>query len=231
MSHGTSPFTKMLDNLIPTIPPFLDMMTAQADVLAKGMSALVDYLSEPSTAKFHLIMQLETQSRELRDLHMDILYDAFSTPIDREDVLQSVLGLRVPVRKIRSLVEEMESLQIKTDRFLLEMAEVVRESALSLHVGYAKLDTAPGTADGDAKLAIKCSENVDKINGKGLVSVCNIDAHVNRLRTKETGADADAIVHVVEIITRREIYRHMQHLAEEITDVGMVLRRIVTKIA
>ncbi|MBF0127252.1 MAG: hypothetical protein HQM02_08580, partial [Magnetococcales bacterium] len=81
---GNSPFTKMLDNVFPRIPPFLDMIALQAELLAKGMSVTLDYLSEPSTARFHELMKVETQAREMRDKHLDVLNNAFSTPIDRE---------------------------------------------------------------------------------------------------------------------------------------------------
>ncbi|MBF0614168.1 MAG: DUF47 family protein [Magnetococcales bacterium] len=230
MSGGSSPFTKMLDNVFPRIPPFLDMISLQAELLAKGMTVAVDYVSEASTAKFHEIMIIETQARELREKHLDVLNNAFSTPIDREDVLRSIVSLAEPVGSIRVVVEEMEALKIKSDNHLLEMAVVLREASAALKRGFSKLDTTPGQAEPDAQVGMQCLSNVDKIYRKALVNLYSIDDDLNRLRAHADGAEVQAMMHVVEMLKRREIYRHLRNIAGKVTECASVLHGIVVQI-
>ncbi|MBF0126144.1 MAG: DUF47 family protein [Magnetococcales bacterium] len=230
MSGGNSPFTKMLDNVFPRIPPFITMISLQAELLAKGMSVAVDYLSESNTSKFHEIMKIETQAKELRERHLDVLTNAFSTPIDREDVLRSIISLEVPVGSIRIVVEEMEALKIKSDNYLLEMAIVLRESAAALQRGFAKLDTTPAQADPDAQVGLQCLANVDRVYRKALVSLYTIDEDLNKMRSHADGAEVQAMIHVVEMLKRREIYRHLRNIAGKMGDAASVLHSIVVQI-
>ncbi|MBF0417373.1 MAG: hypothetical protein HQL86_03885 [Magnetococcales bacterium] len=231
MSGGSSPFTKMLDNVFPRIPPFLDMISVQAEVLSKGMTVSVDYMSEATTARFHEIMQLETRSRELREKHLDILNNAFSTPIDREDVLRSITALEVPVSSIRVVIEEMEALKIKSDNYLLEMAVILRESAAALQRGFAKLDTTPAQAEPDAQVGLQCLSNVDRVYRKALSNLYSIDDDLNRMRSHADGAEVQAMIHVVEMLKRREVYRHIRNIAARIAEAAQVLHGIVIQIS
>ncbi|MBF0295326.1 MAG: hypothetical protein HQL96_09065 [Magnetococcales bacterium] len=230
MSGANSPFTKMLDNVFPRIPPFLSMISQQAEALAKGMSVAVDYMSEPTTARFHEIMKIETLANELREKHLDVLNNAFSTPIDREDVLRSIIALEVPVASIRVVVEEMEALKIRSDNHLLEMAVVLRESAAALQRGFSKLDTTPAQADPDAQVGLQCLTNVDRIYRKALVHLYTIDDDLNKMRTHADGAEVQAMIHVVEMLKRREIYRHLRNIAGKMGDAASVLHAIVVQI-
>ncbi|MBF0270662.1 MAG: DUF47 family protein [Magnetococcales bacterium] len=230
MSGGSSPFTKMLDNVFPRIPPFLDMIGVQAELLAKGMTVAVDYLSESSTARFHEIMKIETQAQELREKHLDVLNNAFSTPIDREDVLRSIVSLEVPVRSIRVVVEEMEALKIKTDNYMLEMAVVLRESASAMQRGFSKLDTTPAQAEPDAQLGLQTLSNVDKVYRKALSNLYSIDDDLSKMRARADGAEIQAMIHVVEMLKRREIYRHLRNIAGKLGDTASVLHGIVIQI-
>ncbi|MBF0262013.1 MAG: hypothetical protein HQL97_09300 [Magnetococcales bacterium] len=231
MSGGSSPFTKMLDNVFPRIPPFLDMISIQAEVLSKGMTVAVDYMSEATTARFHEIMQLETRARELREKHLDILNNAFSTPIDRDDVLRSITALEVPVASIRVVIEEMEALKIKSDNHLLEMAVILRESAAALQRGFAKLDTVPAQAEPDAQVGLQCLGNVDRVYRKALSGLYSIDDDINRMRTHTDGAEVQAMIHVVEMLKRREVYRHIRNIAAKMNEAAQVLHGIVIQIS
>lgn len=230
MSGGSSPFTKMLDNVFPRIPPFLDMIAVQGEVLAKGMSVAVDYLSEASTAKFHEIMKLDTQAKELREKHLDVLNNAFSTPIDREDVLRSIVTLADPVVSVRVLIEEMEALKIKTDNHMLEMAVILRESAAALQRGFSKLDTTPGQAEPDAQVGMQTLANVDKVYRKALTTLYSIDDDLAKLRVHADGAEVQAMMHVVEMLKRREVYRHLRNIAGKMNECASVLHGIVVQI-
>lgn len=230
MSAANSPFTKMLDNVFPRIPPFLTMITVQADILAQAMTVAADYLSEAKSTKFQELVKLESQAKTLRDQHLDNLTNAFSTPIDREDVLQSIIRLEIPVGSMRVVIEEMEALQIKSDNFCLEMAVVMRETASALQRGFSKLDTTPAKADADAQVGLLCLTNVDKVYRKALAKLYNIDEDIQRMKNHSVDAEIMAMTHVVEMLKRREIYRHMRNIAGKMGDAAGTLHGIVVAI-
>ncbi|MEO5376731.1 MAG: hypothetical protein H7832_02945 [Magnetococcus sp. DMHC-6] len=230
MSATNSPFTKMLDNVFPRIPPFLTMITAQAEILSQAMTVAAEYLSDSKPAKFQELVKLESQAKAMRDKHLDILTNAFSTPIDREDVLQSIIRLEIPLGSMRVVIEEMEALQIKSDNYCLEIAVVMREAASALQRGYSKLDTTPAMADPDAQVGLLCLTNVDKVYRKALAKLYSIDEDIQRMKSRAADAEVLAMMHVVEMLKRREIYRHMRNIAGQMCDAASTLHGIVVAI-
>ncbi|MBF0214487.1 MAG: hypothetical protein HQM00_13165, partial [Magnetococcales bacterium] len=201
-----------------------------ADLLAQCMTVAVDYLAEPTTANFHEIIKIETHAKELRAQYLDKLNDAFSTPIDREDVLRAIITLETPVASIRVVVEEMDALKIKSDRYLSEMAVIMRESASALQRGFTKLESTPALADPEAQVGLQCLSNVDRVYRKALVELYNIDDDVNKMRAQADGAEVQAMIHVVGMLKRREIYRHFRNIAGKMGEAASVLHGVVVQI-
>ncbi|MEO5330404.1 MAG: hypothetical protein H7839_00130 [Magnetococcus sp. YQC-5] len=226
---SNSTLGKMLDSVLPPMPAFLEMVTEQADVLAQSLSLAVECLSESNIDKMQQLTAVETKAKELRQKHLDKLHDSFSTPIDRVDLLQAIQTLATPVESMRLVLEEMHALKILSDNFCLEMAVVLRESATALHRGYSKLSTTPGLADPDAQVALQCLSSVDRVYRKALGKLFTIDSDVKDMKDKVADAEINAFIHVVDILKRREAYRHFRNIASKMGEAGAVLHSIVVQ--
>ncbi|MBF0178549.1 MAG: hypothetical protein HQM03_00840 [Magnetococcales bacterium] len=227
---SNSTLGKMLDHVLPPMPPFLDMITAQAETLVNSMAAAVLCLSEPGQQSVLALSALEEQARKERMHHLDKLNNSYSTPIDRADLLQAINSLAKPVGSILLLVEEMQALKITSDNYCLEMVIVLRETASALHRGYAKLATTPGLAQADAMTGMQCLSSVDRVYRKALGHLFTIDEDLKNMQARQGEAKIDAFIHVVDMLKRRESYRHLRNVASSMQEAASVLHAIVVQI-
>lgn len=216
--------SKMLDHILPPMPAFLEMVSAQAELLAKAMTTAVDCLTDADPIRFQTLTDIENSARELRRRHLDKLADSFSTPIDRADLLQSINTLERPVEAIVEAVEEMQALQIISDNYCLEMAVVLREAGSALQRGYAKLSSTPGQAKPDAEMALQCPSSVDQIYRKGIARLLTVDP--DEVRARDPEIQIATFLHTVEILKRREAYRHLRNISGQIGEAAEVLHSI-----
>ncbi|MBF0262015.1 MAG: hypothetical protein HQL97_09310 [Magnetococcales bacterium] len=221
--------SKILDSILPPMPAFLDMVSAQAEILAKCMSTAVDCLTDPEPIRFQAMADFENSARELRTRHLDKLSDSFSTPIDRADLNEAINTLETPVEEIRETIEEMRALGVESDKYCLEMAIVLRESAAALQRGYAKLSTKPGQADPDAMAALSCVTRVDAIYRKGLGRLYTLNEDMEAIKAKDEDIRVATFIHTVDILKRREAYRHLRSVSILIGDAAEVLHTIVAQ--
>lgn len=228
-SNG-SLFGKMLDNVFPRVPPFFHMFTLQTEVLVNAMDVLVKYMEDGRSERVEELIRLENMATELREKHLDVLNNAFSTPLDRQDCLDTITNLDVPVANVRVVAQEMDVLKTSQDKYSLEMAVLLREAAGALQRGFARLDGKAREADADAQTAILARINLDRAYRKGLSTIYTIDEDIKNLMDHSQGAEANAMRHVVEMLKRREVYRSMRETGAHLSSIGSLLHGIVVKI-
>ncbi|WP_130472743.1 DUF47 domain-containing protein, partial [Candidatus Magnetaquicoccus inordinatus] len=122
----------LLDNIFPRVPPFFSYLHQQSELLVKSLSALVLYLEKGEHSRAEEIITIEQQSEDMKERLLIILNNAFSTPMDREDVFRCISSIHEPIWSIRIAVEEMDSLGVGQDMYALEMATSLREAVVSL---------------------------------------------------------------------------------------------------
>ncbi|MBF0283391.1 MAG: DUF47 family protein [Magnetococcales bacterium] len=227
---GNSLFGSALDNVFPRVPPFFGLLTQQADLLVQSYSAMVEFLQTGDKAKSAMLVKLDEQAEEMKQKHLTILNNAFSTPMDREDVYRSISTIDNPVSSARIIVEEMETLGIQADAYIVEMATTLRDAASAIQRGYRLLDAAPVKAEGDATAASQCRLVVDKTYRRALASLYSADALMKKLKERTPDAEVEAMGFVLEILKRREIYRHLHVAARDMSDTGTVLHDIVIQL-
>ncbi|MBF0178544.1 MAG: hypothetical protein HQM03_00815 [Magnetococcales bacterium] len=223
-------FGKVLDQVLPPIPPFFEMMVAQADVLTEGFALAADFFAEAGAIPVRDVAGIEEKGKVLRKRHLDKLYQSYSTPVDRTDLLEAINTLEAPLGSLRLLLEEMEALGIGSDPFLLEMAVVLRESAGALRRGYAKLADTPAMADPDAETGMRCLASVDQVCRKALGSLYTIDEMTLRLQEQAGEERISAYRQLVDLLKKREVYQHFRSIAGEMHAAASVLHTIVVQI-
>ena len=152
--------------------------------------------------------------------------------MDREDIFRAIMAIDEVLNYAKTTVREMEALEIKPDQHMIAMAQLVRDGAYSLKSGYSKLSTNPMDAEVDAAATRKGERNTEKEYRSALADLFSPDKEIEAaLRAGTPGAQADAFLHMMEVLKRREVYRHLSNAADKLEHAGSVLHDIVVQIA
>lgn len=202
---------RVLERIFPSAPDFYSLLASQAQQVEHTVNLLVDFMESPEAAIAKQIKKDEHTADTLKVENIHTLNEAFSTPIDREDIYRAIMALDEVVNYCKTTVNEMDILGVKPDIYTHEMAVCLAEGVRALTAGYHKLGKAPLEAATDADIARKAERRVEKIYRKALAALFQGDDYLNMLK-------------------RREIYRHLSNAADRMADCGNTLHDIVVKI-
>ena len=144
----------------------------------------------------------------MRNIHA--LNEAFSTPIDREDIYRAITDLDKVVNYCKATVSEMDVLNVSPDKFTLEMTKQLQEGVAALVLGFGKLGGSPAGAQEDANTARKAERRVEKLYRVALAELFQGDDFKIMFK-------------------RREIYRHLANAADRMAHCANTLHDIVVK--
>ena len=203
---------RILDRVFPKVPDFFHMITEQTLNVAHTVNLLVEYMehNDPVVAEALKQNVHEADLIKMRNLHE--LNDAFSTPIDREDIYRSIIALDDIVMYCKTTVHEMDVLNVTPDDFTRNVAHCIKDGVDALALGFAKLGTTPADAAQDADTARKAERYAEK-------------QYRLALSTLFEGTD------YVNMFKRREIYRHLTNAAHHMAQCANTLHDIVVKIS
>ncbi|MDO8351341.1 MAG: DUF47 family protein [Gallionella sp.] len=202
----------ILDRVFPKMPDFFHMLTEQNIQVAHTVNLLVDYMEkgDPTIADTLKQNVHEADLLKVRNLHE--LNEAFSTPIDREDIYRVIMSLDDIVMYCKTTVHEMDVLGVAPDNFMRDISRHIKEGVDALANGYAKLSTTPATAALDADAARKSERRAEKLYRVALPTLFEGTDYINMFK-------------------RREIYRHLTNAAEHMAQCANTLHDIVVKIS
>ncbi|MBU1424340.1 MAG: DUF47 family protein [Gammaproteobacteria bacterium] len=203
---------RILDRVFPKVPDFFHMLTEQTIKVAHTVNLLVEFMeqNDPLVARALKQNVHEADLIKVRNLHE--LNDAFSTPIDREDIYRAIIALDEIVMYCKTTVHEMDVLGVAPDKFMRDISHCIKEGVDALAVGFAKLGTAPATAAVNADEARKAERHAEKLYRVALPNLFEGTDYINMFK-------------------RREIYRHLTNAAENMALCANRLHDIVVKIS
>jgi uncharacterized protein Yka (UPF0111/DUF47 family) len=222
--------TRLVNRVFPRMPDFYRLLNDQCDVLVEAMQTFVTYMENGDEADAETVRALEKRGDELKLRNTDILNRAFSTPMDREDIYRAIAALDLGLNYAKTTTREMEVLGISPDAFMLEMAVEYKHAAEALQEGFCKLGTDPANADNYASAARKTERNVEKIYRRALAKLFDVDETIAKLEAGEQGSKAAAMLNVIEIFKRREIYRHLSNGSDRLARAADRLHDIIVKL-
>lgn len=200
----------ILDRVFPKMPDFFQMLTEQALKVTHTVDLLVEYMESgnPSIAEALKQNVHEADLIKVRNLHE--LNDAFSTPIDREDIYRAIMALDDIVMYCKTTVHEMDVLSVAPDKFMRDISHCIKEGVNALVKGYAKLGTTPANAAKDADVARQAERHAEKLYRAALPILFEGTDYINMFK-------------------RREIYRHLTNAAQHMALCANRLHDIVVK--
>ncbi len=190
---------------------FFGLLERHAAKMAEGLTALSEFIADPSDERAERVVALEDEADELRRLTLAEVDQAFVTPIDREDIAHLAAAVDEVINYAKSTVEEMRLFGVRTDRYLQQMASGLAQAAGELHAAIGSLRDRPG----------ETLEHVTKVR-----KLENVIEHIYREALVELFKDED----VKKILATREVYRHLSNAADRAEAAAGLLGDIVVKI-
>lgn len=234
--------------LFPRMPDFYRLLGEQCELLEAGTAALQAYMAEGSAERAAQVAATEHAADVIKKRNLDILQRAFATPFDREDVYRAIVAIDEILNYAKSTVREMEALRLPPDEHTLEMATLLDEGAQALTRGFAALARDPAAAEAAADQARKTERNTEKVYRRAVAELFDA-SHYLESQTSAQREDAAAldvltaplgdahapsvatgIAFVLEVLKRREVYRHMSNASDRVAHAGDVLHDIVVKL-
>ncbi len=184
---------------LPESPELLEMLSKQAAITVEGMDALVRW-SEADPAAAPEIRACEHRADEAKRELWCSLRDAFSPPLDAEDLYMLSATLDELLNGAKDLVREMEVMAMAPDAPMQEMARHLATGARDLEAALSLL-TGRGGATEHADAAIKTQRDIERVYRSAMSALLS-------------GSD------LAEATGRREAYRRMSRLADTVHGVA-----------
>ena len=201
---------RLLGRLFPRTPDFFALLSEQCRHVAHTAGLLVEFMESGDPATGQMIRQDEHAADRIKIRNLHTLNEAFSTPIDREDLYRAIIGLDEVVNYCKTTVSEMDVLAVTPDKHCLEMAMHIKLGADALALGFARLATVPAAAASDADNGRKAERKVEKAYRRAIADLFQGTDYINMFK-------------------RREIYRHLSNAADRMASCANTLHDIVVK--
>ena len=207
-----SVFRKLVERVFPKMGDFFGALANQCNHVSQTTGLLVEFMETGDQAIGERIRADEHEADTIKAHNLHELNEAFSTPIDREDLYRAIMHLDEITNYCKTTVNEMNVLGLGTDKHCLEMAMHIKMGTDALAMGFSRLATDPKSAAADADAARKCEHKCEKAYRRAIAELFQGDDYINMFK-------------------RREIYRHMSNAADRVAAAGKSLHDIVVKIA
>ena len=201
---------RLLGRIFPKMPDFFTMLSNQCEQVAKTAGLLVEFMETADHEVGRQIRKDEHEADRVKISNLHTLNEAFSTPIDREDLYRAIMDLDEIVNYCKTTVSEMEVLGLAPDKHCLEMAMHIKLGTDALVHGFAKLAKTPQGAAGDADSARKAERRVEKAYRRAIADLFQGDNYIHMFK-------------------QREIYRHLANAADRMAHCANTLHDIVVK--
>jgi len=210
-SPGRSYRPPMLRNLakwlLPQSADVLGMLCDQAEITHRGMAAFAEWAAGDSDAGTE-VRALEHVADEKKGELVQALVDAFSTPIDSQDIFTLSHDLDMILDLAKDTVRETTLLRVEPDDDSAEMAVLLRDGVGHLVSALANLHDVGATAHADE--ARRCARAIEK---------------AYRHAVDHAFDEEDVRV----LMSRRELYRQFGRIAEFVIEVAERIKYVIVK--
>ncbi|WP_313954209.1 DUF47 family protein [Accumulibacter sp.] len=185
---AASSFTRrIMQRVFPKVPDFFALLAAQSAHVNDAASLLVEYMGSDSQQASKKLVEAEREGDRHKVRNLTLLNEAFSTPIDREDLHRAIINLDEIINSCHSIVVEMHSevLALKPDKACLEMAVYLKAGVEAVAAGYGRLGSDPQGGRADAEKADKALKSLARTYRCALAELFNDNDFHNIFRRKE----------------------------------------------
>ncbi|MEO5581772.1 MAG: DUF47 family protein [Saprospiraceae bacterium] len=202
--------TKLINRIFPPSINFFGMLNDQIDIVLEMAELMVDYMENNSVDVGGKIFEKENEVDKIQAKIIVELNEAFSTPVDREDIYRAVMGIEAIANYYKATISEIQLFDLKPTTFDFDMVVRLRDGVQALKSGFALLSKKPMDA-------IKYCDQVHWFGRK--------IEHIYRQALVELFTHED----FKYIFKRREVYRHLSGAAERLLACANNLQDIIVK--
>jgi uncharacterized protein Yka (UPF0111/DUF47 family) len=183
---------------LPQSIDLLGMLCEQMSLTATGMDAFVQWANGDAAAE-RAVRDVEHQADEKKRALWMALRDAFTTPIDAEDLYTLSALLDTVLNGAKDIVRESEVLALAPDEATAEMATDLRDGVRQLEAAFEQLAKHDDRATDAADAAVKAARKLERV-----------------YRTAMSALLDEPDVRVA--MGRREIYRRFTHVGDRLIE-------------
>lgn len=188
---------------LPETPDVIGMLQSQADITARGMTAFAAWAAgEQSRAED--VRSAEHECDEVRRRLVDAVSEAFTTPLEPEDLFQLSRDLDKVINGAKNTVREAEAMEVPPDQATAEMALLLAEGVEHLRRAFTFLD-------GNGKSAVPATEAAD--------AAVKSQRSLERIY-REAACELLQFTDVRHVTARREFYRRVSAISDDIVSVA-----------
>lgn len=186
---------------LPQVPDVLGMLREQSAITVEGMDALVAWSSGDTAAPKRLRScehRADKHKRELRKA----LTEAFSTPLEPEDIFEMSRGLDEILNGAKNIVGEAEAMQATPDAAMVEMAKELAAGTRRLVEAFGMIEGGdPDSATAHADQAVKDQRDLQHTYRAAMSALIEVQD-------------------IRELAARRELYRRLARTGDELVRVA-----------
>ena len=192
---------------LPETPDVIGMLQRQAALTVDGLQAFAAWAAGDATSA-EQVRQAEHDCDNVRRELVDAVSQAFTTPLEPEDLFQLSRDLDRVMNGAKDTVRESEAMSFPPDRNVAEMAVLLTEGVGHIHRAFGYLDDGIGkpaaAATEAADAAVKCQRQLERIYRRAtgeLLGVTDVGTAVaSRELYRRVSSVSDAIVSVADRI-------------------------------
>jgi predicted phosphate transport protein (TIGR00153 family) len=193
---------------------FQNLIEQQAEITYNGLQLLEKYLANPSPEHAEEVSIKESEADEVRRILIDELNRTFVTPFDREDIFALSRSIDDVLDYAYTTVNEMAVLNVMPTPYMQRIASLLRDAAYEIFLAVQRLPKHPSVAIDHAQRAKALENRVEAVYREAIADLF---------------ADASDIQHVVSMLKKREVYRHLSNAADRGDEAANVISDIVVK--
>lgn len=188
---------------LPETPDVIGMLQRQADATAAGMTAFAAWAAGDAERAGE-VRDAEHTCDDLRRQLVDAVRDAFTTPLEPEDLFQLSRDLDRVINGAKDTVRESEVMEFAPDAAAAEMATLLSEGVGHIRVAFDRLDgrrDRHGLATEAADAAVKSQRQLERVYRRAM-------------------GDLLQVSDIRIVLGSREIYRRMTAMSDDIVSVA-----------
>jgi uncharacterized protein Yka (UPF0111/DUF47 family) len=186
---------------LPQTPDVLGMLARQSAITVEGMDALVAWAGGDAAAPARL-RECEHRADDRKKELRKALTEAFSTPLEPEDIFELSRGLDEILNGAKNIVGEAESMQTVPDAATAEMAAELAAGTRRLVEAFATIER--GDREGATAVADRAVRDQRHLQ------------HTYRAAM----SDLIEVQDMRELAARRELYRRLARTGDELARVA-----------